>query len=78
MPHSVLIDDGWGAGADVSFDSLYVFIRALRTKITRPGEQPLFQTNIQRYRLLPCVATHAEGAESRSRSVSPLVWLRSL
>jgi DNA-binding response OmpR family regulator len=44
VPHSVLIDDGWGAGADVSFDSLYVFIRALRTKITRPGEQPLLQT----------------------------------
>jgi DNA-binding response OmpR family regulator len=44
VPHSVLIDEGWGVGADVSFDSLYVFIRALRTKMTAPGERILLQT----------------------------------
>lgn len=44
VPHSVLIDEGWGDGTDASFDSLYVFIRALRSKITRPGERPMLQT----------------------------------
>ena len=39
VPHAVLIDQGWSADADVSFDSLYVFIRALRAKITQPGEK---------------------------------------
>jgi two-component system response regulator MprA len=40
----VLIDEGWGAGTDVSFDSLYVFIRALRSKISKPGESALLHT----------------------------------
>jgi DNA-binding response OmpR family regulator len=40
----VLIEAGWGVDADVSFDSLYVFIRALRGKITSPGERELLQT----------------------------------
>jgi DNA-binding response OmpR family regulator len=44
VPHNILIDEGWGAGSDVSFDSLYVFIRALRVKITRPGECQLLHT----------------------------------
>jgi two-component system response regulator MprA len=44
VPHSVLIEEGWGDDADVSFDSLYVFIRALRNKITGPGEDPLLHT----------------------------------
>lgn len=44
VPHAVLIDQGWGGEADVTFDSLYVFIRALRAKICRPGEQDLLQT----------------------------------
>jgi DNA-binding response OmpR family regulator len=39
VPHGVLIEEGWSADADVSHDSLYVFIRALRSKITR-GEEP--------------------------------------
>ena len=43
VPHSVLIDEGW-EGADVSFDSLYVFIRALRAKVTQPGEPDLLHT----------------------------------
>ena len=44
VPHAVLIEEGWGGEAGVSFDSLYVFIRALRLKITRPGEPELLQT----------------------------------
>jgi DNA-binding response OmpR family regulator len=44
VPHSVLIDEGWSGEADVSFDSLYVFIRALRAKITHLGETELLQT----------------------------------
>lgn len=44
VPHGVLIEEGWGTECDVSFDSLYVFIRALRSKITRPGESELLCT----------------------------------
>jgi DNA-binding response OmpR family regulator len=44
VPHAVLIEEGWGSDGDVSFDSLYVFIRALRSKITRPGELELLYT----------------------------------
>ncbi len=44
VPHAVLIDAGWANDADASFDSLYVFIRALRSKITQPGEIELLHT----------------------------------
>jgi DNA-binding response OmpR family regulator len=44
VPHAVLIDEGWSGDADVSFDSLYVFIRALRSKITHAGEVELLHT----------------------------------
>ncbi len=44
VPHGVLIEAGWEADADVSHDSLYVFIRALRSKITRGGEPELLHT----------------------------------
>lgn len=44
VPHTVLIDEGWGGDADVSFDSVYVFIRALRSKITHVGEVELLHT----------------------------------
>lgn len=44
VPHGVLIADGWGSDADVSLDSLYVFIRILRSKITGPGERELLST----------------------------------
>ena len=44
VPHSVLIDEGWSGETTVSYDSLYVFIRALRSKITRPGEPELLHT----------------------------------
>ncbi len=43
-PHSVLIEAGWGTDTDVSHDSLYVFIRALRAKITCRGEMELLHT----------------------------------
>jgi DNA-binding response OmpR family regulator len=44
VPHSVLIDEGWGPDSEVSYDSLYVFIRSLRAKITHPGETELLHT----------------------------------
>jgi DNA-binding response OmpR family regulator len=44
VPRHVLIDEGWGPDSDVSVDSLYVFIRSLRTKITHPGETELLHT----------------------------------
>jgi DNA-binding response OmpR family regulator len=44
VPREVLIDEGWGPHSDVSFDSLYVFIRSLRSKITHPGESDLLHT----------------------------------
>jgi DNA-binding response OmpR family regulator len=44
VPHSVLIEEGWGDQADVSFDSLYVFVRALRSKLTRPDEREWLHT----------------------------------
>jgi len=44
VPHAVLIEEGWGNETDVSFDSLYVFIRALRSKITHPGEPEMLHT----------------------------------
>ncbi len=44
VPHAVLIEAGWSSDADVSFDSLYVFVRGLRSKITHPGEPELLHT----------------------------------
>jgi DNA-binding response OmpR family regulator len=44
VPHSVLISEAWGTDCDVTFDSLYVFIRALRSKITHAGERELLHT----------------------------------
>ncbi len=44
VPHDVLIEEGWGTDCDVSFDSLYMFIRALRGKITHKGEPELLHT----------------------------------
>ena len=44
VPHGVLIEAGWSSDTDVSYDSLYVFIRALRAKITQPGETELLHT----------------------------------
>ncbi len=44
VPHAALIEEGWSSDADVSYDSLYVFIRALRSKITQGGEPELLHT----------------------------------
>jgi DNA-binding response OmpR family regulator len=33
VPRDVLVEAGWGGGAEVSDNTLYVFIRSLRTKI---------------------------------------------
>jgi DNA-binding response OmpR family regulator len=44
VTHNVLIEEAWEADSDVSFDSLYVFIRALRRKITQDGERELLHT----------------------------------
>lgn len=41
VPRDVLVEAGWGGGAEVSDSTLYVFIRSLRAKITCPGERPL-------------------------------------
>ena len=44
VPRDVLIEEGWGLGADVSDANLYFFVRALRSKITTPGEEELLHT----------------------------------
>jgi DNA-binding response OmpR family regulator len=43
-PREVLAEAGWGGGADVSDSTLYVFIRALRLKLSGPGESQLLHT----------------------------------
>jgi two-component system response regulator MprA len=40
----VLLEEGWGTGAEPSGANLYVFIRSLRAKITHPGERELLHT----------------------------------
>lgn len=42
VPRDVLVDAGWGGGAEVSDNTLYVFIRSLRSKIG--GEPQLLHT----------------------------------
>jgi DNA-binding response OmpR family regulator len=44
VPRDVLIEEAWGLDSDVNGSSLYVFIRALRSKITQPGESELLHT----------------------------------
>ncbi|HUM04627.1 MAG TPA: helix-turn-helix domain-containing protein, partial [Terriglobales bacterium] len=44
VPRQVLIDEGWGPESDVSDANLYFFVRALRAKITEPGEEELLHT----------------------------------
>jgi DNA-binding response OmpR family regulator len=44
VPRDVLVESGWGGGAEVSDGTLYVFIRSLRAKITVPGERPYLHT----------------------------------
>lgn len=44
VPRKVLIEEGWGSESDVSDANLYFFVRALRSKITQPGETELLHT----------------------------------
>jgi DNA-binding response OmpR family regulator len=44
VPRDVLVEAGWGGGAEVSDNTLYVFIRSLRAKITACGENQLLHT----------------------------------
>jgi DNA-binding response OmpR family regulator len=44
VPREVLIEEGWGLGSEVSDANLYFFVRALRSKITGPGEEELLHT----------------------------------
>ena len=44
VSREVLLEEGWGAGAEPSGANLYVFIRSLRAKITHPGEPELLHT----------------------------------
>jgi DNA-binding response OmpR family regulator len=44
VTREVLIEEGWGTGSDVSDANLYFFVRALRSKITQPGETELLHT----------------------------------
>jgi DNA-binding response OmpR family regulator len=44
VPREVLIEEGWGMGSEVSDANLYFFVRALRSKITQPGEAQLLHT----------------------------------
>ena len=44
VPREVLVEAGWGGGAEVSDNTLYVFIRSLRAKIDGPGEPQLLHT----------------------------------
>jgi DNA-binding response OmpR family regulator len=44
VPRAILVEEGWGHGADVSDANLYFFVRALRSKITTPGEEELLHT----------------------------------
>jgi DNA-binding response OmpR family regulator len=44
VPREVLVEAGWGGGAEVSDNTLYVFIRALRGKISAANEPQLLHT----------------------------------
>ena len=44
VPREVLVEAGWGGGAEVSDGTLYVFVRTLRAKIALPGECQLLHT----------------------------------
>jgi DNA-binding response OmpR family regulator len=44
VPRDVLVEAGWGGGAEVSDGTLYVFIRSLRAKIALLGEHPCLHT----------------------------------
>lgn len=45
VPRDVLVEAGWGGGAEVSDSTLYVFMRALRAKIAQGEERQLLHTS---------------------------------
>lgn len=44
VPRDVLVEAGWGGGAEVSDGTLYVFIRSLRAKIAHDAEPQFLHT----------------------------------
>jgi DNA-binding response OmpR family regulator len=44
VPRDALVEAGWGGGAEIGDGTLYVFIRALRSKIALAGERQLLHT----------------------------------
>jgi DNA-binding response OmpR family regulator len=44
VPREVLAEAGWGGGTEVSESMIYVFMRALRSKVTQPEEIQLLHT----------------------------------
>jgi DNA-binding response OmpR family regulator len=44
VPREVLVEAGWGGGAEVGDGTLYVFIRSLRSKIASAGERQFLHT----------------------------------
>jgi DNA-binding response OmpR family regulator len=44
VPRDVLVEAGWGGGAEVGDGTLYVFVRSLRAKIAFPGERQFLHT----------------------------------
>jgi DNA-binding response OmpR family regulator len=44
VPRTVLVEAGWGGGAEVSDSTLYVFVRGLRAKIALPEERQYLYT----------------------------------
>jgi DNA-binding response OmpR family regulator len=44
VPHQALVDAGWGGAAEVTDNTLYVFMCALRAKISAPAERQLLHT----------------------------------
>jgi DNA-binding response OmpR family regulator len=44
VPRDVLVEAGWGGGAEIGDSTLYVFISALRSKIAATGERQFLHT----------------------------------
>jgi DNA-binding response OmpR family regulator len=44
VPRDVLVEAGWGVGAEVNDSTLYVFVRSIRNKIAVGGEAQLLHT----------------------------------
>lgn len=44
VPHQALVDAGWGGAAEVTDNTLYVFMSGLRAKLNALAERPLLHT----------------------------------